>query len=52
MSHSVFSETNLMSDCVDNRKEKSLMILAQNFVKLFHCSDVSGAIDLLTSCQL
>lgn len=25
---------------IDNRKEKSLMILAQNFVKLFHCSDV------------
>ncbi|XP_059294060.1 E2F transcription factor-like E2FF isoform X2 [Lycium ferocissimum] len=24
----------------DNRKEKSLMILAQNFVKLFHCTDV------------
>ncbi|CAN4082521.1 unnamed protein product [Withania somnifera] len=28
------------SDKIDNRKEKSLMILAQNFVKLFHCSDV------------
>ncbi|PHT57242.1 hypothetical protein CQW23_05728 [Capsicum baccatum] len=25
---------------IDNRKEKSLMILAQNFVKLFHCSNV------------
>ncbi|CAN4079300.1 unnamed protein product [Withania somnifera] len=25
---------------IDNRKEKSLTILAQNFVKLFHCSDV------------
>ncbi|KAJ8546297.1 hypothetical protein K7X08_018880 [Anisodus acutangulus] len=25
---------------IDNRKEKSLMLLAQNFVKLFHCSDV------------
>ncbi|XP_075090775.1 E2F transcription factor-like E2FF isoform X4 [Nicotiana tabacum] len=25
---------------IDNRKEKSLMILAQNFLKLFHCSDV------------
>ncbi|KAK6798718.1 hypothetical protein RDI58_006421 [Solanum bulbocastanum] len=25
---------------IDNRKEKSLMILAQNFVKLFLCSDV------------
>ncbi|KAG5624334.1 hypothetical protein H5410_009552 [Solanum commersonii] len=28
------------SNKIDNRKEKSLMILAQNFVKLFHCSDV------------
>lgn len=46
MSHSIISETNLKSDYVDNRKEKSLMILAQNFVKLFHCSDVSGSIQI------